>query len=97
MTLAEFTGNPIVVNLWATWCLPCVCEMPSRHHAQIDRPGVNFVFLNQGEPACTMGAWLQARKLEVRNVLMDGAGKRAPRSSIALSSRRCSSTPTEGW
>lgn len=61
-----------MVNLWATWCLPCVREMPTRHHAQIDRPGVNFVFLNQGEPAYTVGAWLQARKLPVRNVLVDG-------------------------
>ena len=97
MTLAEFTGNPIVVSLSATWCLPCVREMPTRHHAQIYPPGVNFVFLNQGEPAYTVGAWLQARKLEVRNVLMDGAGKRAPRLTIALSPRRCSSTATEGW
>ena len=39
--------------------------------AQVDSPGVNFVFLNQGESADTVGAWLQARKLPMRNVLMD--------------------------
>ena len=32
---------------------------------------MNFVFLNQGEPADKVGAWLQARKLPMRNVLMD--------------------------
>ena len=72
VTLAEFKGKPIVVNLWATWCPPCVREMPMLHQAQNDRPGVNFVFLNQGEAADTVGAWLQARKLPMRNVLMDG-------------------------
>ena len=27
--LAEFGGSGMVVNLWATWCAPCVAEMPS--------------------------------------------------------------------
>ncbi len=27
--LAEFTGRPLLVNLWATWCAPCVVEMPT--------------------------------------------------------------------
>ena len=71
VNLVEFKGKPTVVNLWATWCPPCVREMPLLHQVQVDRPGVNFVFLNQGEPADKVGAWLQARKLPMRNVLMD--------------------------
>ncbi len=27
--LKEFLGHGMVVNLWATWCAPCVAEMPS--------------------------------------------------------------------
>lgn len=29
VTLSDFKGQPLLVNLWATWCAPCVKEMPS--------------------------------------------------------------------
>jgi thiol-disulfide isomerase/thioredoxin len=28
-SLADFRGRPLLVNLWATWCAPCVAEMPT--------------------------------------------------------------------
>jgi thiol-disulfide isomerase/thioredoxin len=37
-SLGDFKGKPAVVNLWATWCQPCLKEMPSlgRLQAQLD-------------------------------------------------------------
>lgn len=29
VSLADFQGKPLLVNLWATWCAPCVAEMPT--------------------------------------------------------------------
>jgi thiol-disulfide isomerase/thioredoxin len=69
--LAGFSGKPTVVNLWATWCPPCVREMPVMQKAQAERPDVNFVFLNQGEDPAQVSRWLQAQGLVLQNVLVD--------------------------
>ena len=43
-TLAEFAGRGIVLNLWATWCPPCVAEMPALA-ALAAAGGADFVVL----------------------------------------------------
>jgi thiol-disulfide isomerase/thioredoxin len=69
--LKEYEGKPTVVNLWATWCSPCVREMPVLHAAQEKHVDVNFVFVNQGEDSVQVSRWLESQRLPLRNVLMD--------------------------
>jgi thiol-disulfide isomerase/thioredoxin len=69
--LNDFSGKPIVVNLWATWCPPCRREMPVLQEAQARHPEVDFVILNQGEDAVRVTRWLEGERLALRNVLLD--------------------------
>lgn len=29
LALATLSGAPVIINLWATWCAPCVAELPT--------------------------------------------------------------------
>lgn len=41
-TLASLKGRTVLVNLWATWCAPCLKEMPSLDTLQKDMGGSDF-------------------------------------------------------
>jgi YD repeat-containing protein len=73
--LTRFVGRPTVVNLWATWCPPCVREMPVLQQAQQQNPDVHIVFVNQGESAQRVRTWLAGRGLALDHVLLDPRGQ----------------------
>ncbi len=42
VTMADFTGKTVLLNLWATWCIPCRKEMPALNQLQADLGGKDF-------------------------------------------------------
>lgn len=42
LTLADFRGRVVLLNLWATWCPPCRKEMPSLDRLNAKRGGQEF-------------------------------------------------------
>jgi thiol-disulfide isomerase/thioredoxin len=76
VSLASFRGQPVVLNLWASWCPPCRREMPVLEAAQQARPDVQFLFVNQGEGAPAVRQYLQIEQLsELQNILLDPADR----------------------
>ncbi|CAN5339636.1 hypothetical protein BH24ACT7_BH24ACT7_00210 [soil metagenome] len=46
-TLADFAGRPLVLNFWASWCPPCLAEMPDFEEVHQQLKGeVAFLGLN---------------------------------------------------
>lgn len=43
--MRQWLGKPVVVNFWATWCPPCVKEMPDLEVLHQKYPNVNFLGL----------------------------------------------------
>ncbi|MET2984749.1 TlpA family protein disulfide reductase [Aureibaculum conchae] len=45
VAISYFKGKRVLLNFWATWCLPCLEEMPSMEKAQQVLASENYVFL----------------------------------------------------
>ena len=71
VNLRDALGQPVVVNLWATWCPPCRREMPVFAHAQHAHPQVRFLMLNQGDERELIEDYLVRYRLELHDVLRD--------------------------
>ena len=49
-TLADLTGKPAVINFWASWCPPCITEMPAFEAVHVElAPQVAFLGFNVGD------------------------------------------------
>ena len=51
IALSAFRGKYILVNFWATWCSPCLQEMPAldRLAAKLEKQGVMVIAISQDE------------------------------------------------
>lgn len=58
-TLAAFKGKPVLVNLWATWCGPCVKEMPTLDAAAATIP---VVAISQDKDRPTIATYFAKQK-----------------------------------
>lgn len=48
--VSQWRGRPLLINFWATWCPPCVKEMPELQSLHEKYPGVQFVGIGIDKP-----------------------------------------------
>ncbi len=73
LDFADFSGQVLILNFWATWCAPCIAEMPSLtrlKEATLD-VGVVFACVTH-EPVATVREFLDKRDVDVPIYVVDG-------------------------
>ena len=72
---SDYAGRPLFLNFWATWCAPCVRELPAfaefvAQHAADDK-GPALLTINLGEPAAVISSFLDEIGIASLPVAMD--------------------------
>jgi len=55
--LSDLRGKPVIVNFWASWCLPCIEEMPTLDAARRTNPDLVILAVNRNESTETISAF----------------------------------------
>ena len=71
--LSKSRGGPVLVNLWATWCAPCIKELPTlqkleERHAIAGDLGIIVVSQDMA-PKASVGAFLKSKGIALRSFL----------------------------
>lgn len=83
LTLADFRGKVILLNIWATWCIPCLREMPTldRLEAKLGGPDFQVVVLSiDTAGVAVVKKFYKALKLKALGIYVD----KTTRARVAL-------------
>jgi thiol-disulfide isomerase/thioredoxin len=70
--LADFAGKPLLVNLWASWCAPCVKELPTLDSLARSNQGIRVLAVSQDSgPHASVVAFLQAHRIGTLDAYQD--------------------------
>jgi thiol-disulfide isomerase/thioredoxin len=73
--LSELKGKVVLVNFWATWCAPCIAEMPSMQQLRdkIGLAGFEVIAVNYKEGMPRINDFLKKRPLKL-TIVRDAEG-----------------------
>jgi len=82
-TLADYRGKVVLLNFWASWCPPCLREMPSMERLRLKMAGrpLAIVALDSAETAEEVNGFLSRMKLGFP-ILLDPDGSNTKRWKV---------------
>lgn len=66
--LNKLRGRVVVLNFWASWCAPCIEELPSLEELQRDLPQVQIVAVSTDDDAAAYERFLQKHSVSLLTV-----------------------------
>jgi len=72
--LANLRGHIVLLNFWASWCVPCIEETPSLKQLQTDMPQVTVVGVSSDEDAAAYSQFLAENHINFLTV-RDSSGR----------------------
>lgn len=74
VSLSAFRGQVVVLDLWATWCAPCVESLPAylELERRLGERGLVFLALSLDEDPRQVERFLEAQQLTLPNVFLEG-------------------------
>jgi peroxiredoxin len=66
--LANYRGHVVLLNFWATWCSPCVEELPSLLDLHHSRPDLVILAVSIDEDADAYSNFLRRRPMDLITV-----------------------------
>ena len=86
VTMARYRGKVLLVNFWATWCAPCVHEMPTLDRLQAALGGPEFAVLTVSldrKGMAAVGPFWQEQGYRHLPILLDSRWKTARRLGVS--------------
>jgi len=79
ISLASFRGKPVLIDLWATWCAPCVESLPrlARLYQQTRKTNLVMIAIDRDEDAKNAIDFLAKKKYTWPNFHDDGEARKA--------------------
>jgi len=74
-SLSDYKGKPLIINFWATWCIPCIKEMPDlqKLYKERKKDGLELLMINAKESTRVVKKYIEEGGYSFR-VLLDENG-----------------------
>ena len=75
VSVSDYKGNPLIINFWATWCIPCIQEMPDleKLYKERKKDGLELLMINAKESTEVVKKYIEEGGYSFR-VLLDENG-----------------------
>lgn len=70
--LSKLRGDVVVLNFWATWCAPCIDELPSLVAMQSQLPQIKVLAVSTDDDATAYSQFLTKHSMGSLTVVRDG-------------------------